>query len=67
MSNTTEKSLDGMTGFDAVKFIREEIRFQHGLIGTRVTWLITLESLLLVAFTTSRNFQDHDASIDSQV
>ena len=37
-----------------VKFIREEIRFQHGLLGVRISWLLATEAFFFTAFAISR-------------
>jgi hypothetical protein len=40
-----------------VKFIREEIRFQHGLLGVRISWLLAAEAFFFTAFAISRGSQ----------
>ena len=43
-----------------VKFIREEIRFQHGLLGIRVSWLLAAEAFFFTAFAISRGSAKSD-------
>jgi hypothetical protein len=39
---------------DLVRFIREEIHFQHSLLATRISWLLGSEAFLFTAFALSR-------------
>ncbi|HEY0074401.1 MAG TPA: hypothetical protein VGB77_09885 [Abditibacteriaceae bacterium] len=39
--------------FEQVKFIREEVRFQHDLLNNRVSWYVASQSFLVTAFAIS--------------
>jgi hypothetical protein len=41
------------TKFEQLKFIRDEIRFEHSLLGQRVSWLLASNAFLLAAFAES--------------
>ena len=35
---------------DEIRFIREEVRFQHTLIGTRLSWFVSAQAFLVTPF-----------------
>jgi hypothetical protein len=50
----TKKEVKHDHTLEFVKFIREEIRFQHGLLGIRISWLLAAEAFFFTAFAISR-------------
>jgi len=35
---------------DEIRFIREEVKFQHTLIGTRISWFVSAQAFLVTPF-----------------
>jgi hypothetical protein len=35
---------------DEIRFIREEVKFQHMLIGTRISWFVSAQAFLVTPF-----------------
>jgi hypothetical protein len=35
---------------DEIRFIREEVKFQHSLIGTRISWFVSAQAFLVTPF-----------------
>ena len=51
MSTTNPPSPGGRPyNLDEIRFIREEIKFQHGLIGTRLSWFVSSQAFLVTPF-----------------
>jgi hypothetical protein len=54
ISDAAKKGLDDLPSkFDQLKFIRDEIKFEHSLLGQRVSWLLASNAFLLAAFAAS--------------
>ena len=50
------KSIEGSTcnnDFEEYKFVREEIRFQHTLLGYRLGWFLNSQAFLCTAYSIS--------------
>lgn len=52
-----KKPLGKLDAFECVKFMREEIRFQHTLLSNRISSLLASEAFLFTAFAISRGSQ----------
>ncbi len=64
MNNDNKEPLGDITNFEKIKFIREEIRFQHNLLGARATLLVTSESFLFTAFAVASRGSQNSQSLD---
>ena len=53
MSTANPPSTDGPGrpyNLDEIRFIRDEVKFQHTLIGTRISWFVSAQAFLVTPF-----------------
>jgi hypothetical protein len=48
--HTSSTSSQNPYNLDEIRFIREEVKFQHTLIGTRISWFVGAQAFLVTPF-----------------